>query len=37
MTAGLPDEKLLADELDKMRCELEARRIARSGDAEGGE
>jgi len=31
----LPDEKLLADELDKTRRELEARRIARGGDAEG--
>lgn len=33
---ALPDEKLLADELDKTRRELEARRIARGGDAEGG-
>lgn len=33
----LPDEKLLAEELDKTRRELEARRIARNGDAEGGE
>ncbi|MCK0507492.1 PDDEXK nuclease domain-containing protein [Aromatoleum anaerobium] len=33
----LPDEKLLAEELDKTRRELEARRIGRSGDAEGGE
>jgi len=33
----LPDEKLLAEELDKTRRELEARRIARSGDREGGE
>lgn len=33
----LPDEKLLAEELDKTRRELEARRIARSGDTEGGE
>ena len=32
----LPDEKLLADELDKTRRELEARRIARGGDVEGG-
>jgi len=32
----LPDEKLLAEELDKTRRELEARRIARAGDAEGG-
>ena len=32
----LPDEKLLAAELDKTRRELEARRIARGGDAEGG-
>jgi predicted nuclease of restriction endonuclease-like (RecB) superfamily len=31
----LPDEKLLAEELDKTRRELEARRIARGGDAEG--
>lgn len=33
----LPDEKLLAAELDKTRRELEARRIARGGDAEGSE
>lgn len=33
----LPDEKLLAEELDKTRRELDARRIARGGDAEGGE
>ena len=33
----LPDEKLLADELDKTRRELEARRIARGGDVEHGE
>lgn len=33
---ALPDEKLLAEELDKTRRELEARRIARGGDAEGG-
>jgi len=33
----LPDEKLLANELDKTRRELEARRIARGGDEEGGE
>lgn len=32
----LPDEKLLADELEKTRRELEARRIARGGDSEGG-
>lgn len=32
----LPDEKLLAEELDKTRRELEARRIARGGDAEDG-
>lgn len=32
----LPDEKLLAEELDKTRRELEARRIARGGDGEGG-
>jgi predicted nuclease of restriction endonuclease-like (RecB) superfamily len=32
----LPDEKLLAEELDKTRRELEARRIARGGDTEGG-
>ena len=31
----LPDEKLLAEELDKTRRELEARRIARGDDAEG--
>lgn len=31
---ALPDEKLLADELEKTRRELEARRIARGGDAE---
>jgi YhcG PDDEXK nuclease domain len=30
----LPDEKLLADELDKTRRALEARRVAR-GDAKG--
>ncbi|MBE2295762.1 MAG: DUF1016 domain-containing protein [Phycisphaerales bacterium] len=30
----LPDEKLLAEELDKTRQELEARRIARGGDVE---
>lgn len=33
----LPDEKLLADELDKSRRELEARRIRRGGDVEGSE
>lgn len=33
----LPDEKLLAEELDKTRRELEARRIVRGGDVEGGE
>jgi len=33
----LPDEKLLAEELDKTRRELEARRIAGSGDVECGE
>lgn len=33
----LPDEKLLAEELDKTRRELEARRIARGDDAEGGQ
>jgi predicted nuclease of restriction endonuclease-like (RecB) superfamily len=33
----LPDEKLLADELDKTRRELEARRITRGGDVESGE
>ena len=32
----LPDEKLLAEELNNTRRELEARRIARGGDAEGG-
>lgn len=31
----LPDEKLLAEELDKTRRELEARRIGRGGGAEG--
>lgn len=31
----LPDEKLLADELDKTRRELEARRLDSAGDAEG--
>lgn len=31
----LPDETLLAEELDKTRRELEARRIARGGDVEG--
>ena len=34
--AELPDEKLMVDELDKTRRELEARRIARGGNAEGG-
>lgn len=33
----LPNEKLLAEELDKTRRELEARRIGRGGDAESGE
>jgi Uncharacterized conserved protein len=33
----LPDEKLLAEELDKTRRELEARRIARGGDTEADE
>lgn len=33
----LPDEKLLADELNKTRRELEARRIERCADEEGGE
>ena len=33
----LPDEKLLAEELDKTRRELEARRIAQGGDVGGGE
>lgn len=32
---ALPDEKLLAEELEKTRRELEARRIAHGGDAEG--
>lgn len=32
----LPDEQLLADELEKTRRELEARRMARAGDLEGG-
>lgn len=31
----LPDEKLLAEELDRTRRELEARRIERGGDGEG--
>lgn len=34
---ALPDEKLLAEELEKTRRELEARRIARGGDVEGRE
>jgi predicted nuclease of restriction endonuclease-like (RecB) superfamily len=34
---ALPDEKLLADELEKTRCALEARRMVRGGDVEGGE
>lgn len=33
----LPDEKLLAEELDKTRRELEARRIARGADTEADE
>ena len=33
---ALPDEKRLAEELDRTRRELEARRIGRGGDAEGG-
>lgn len=33
----LPDEKLLADELDKTRRELEARRIGRGDAGEGAE
>ena len=33
---ALPDEKLLAEELEKTRRELEARRLARSDDGEGG-
>ncbi len=33
----LPDEKLLAEELDKTRRELEARRVGRKDDMEGGE
>lgn len=32
----LPDEKLLAEELDKTRLQLEARRITRGGDVESG-
>jgi len=32
----LPDERLLAEELDKTRRELEARRIVRGGDVESG-
>jgi predicted nuclease of restriction endonuclease-like (RecB) superfamily len=34
---ALPDEKLLAEELEKTWRELEARRISRGGDKEGGE
>ncbi len=33
----LPDEKLLAEEVDKTRRELEARRVVRAGDSEGEE
>ena len=33
----LPHEKPLAEELDKTRCELEARRIVRSDGVEGSE
>lgn len=33
---ALPDEALLAEELDRTRRELEARRIGRGGDVEGG-
>jgi predicted nuclease of restriction endonuclease-like (RecB) superfamily len=33
----LPNEKLLAEELDKTRRELEARRVGRSPDVRGGE
>ncbi|OHC71659.1 MAG: hypothetical protein A3H93_12005 [Rhodocyclales bacterium RIFCSPLOWO2_02_FULL_63_24] len=33
----LPDEKLLAEELDKTRRELDARRLGRAGEAEGAE
>ncbi|HUM99181.1 MAG: hypothetical protein B7X12_00675 [Halothiobacillus sp. 20-53-49] len=33
---ALPDEKLLAEELEKTRRELEVRRIARGGDTEVG-
>lgn len=33
----LPDEKLLAEELEKTRRVLEGRRIGRGGDGEGGE
>lgn len=32
----LPDEQLLAEELDKTRRELEGRRIGRGGNVEGG-
>ena len=32
----LPDEQLLAEELDKTRRELEVRRIGRGGNVEGG-
>lgn len=31
----LPDEKLLAEELNRTRRQLEARRITRGGDVEG--
>lgn len=34
---ALPDEKLLADELDRTRRELEARRLGSAGDAGGAE
>jgi predicted nuclease of restriction endonuclease-like (RecB) superfamily len=33
----LPDEKLLAEELDRTRRELDARRIGRAGDVEASE
>lgn len=33
----LPDEKLLAEELDKTRRELDARRLGSAGDSEGAE
>ena len=37
MLMVLPDEKLLAEELDKTRRELDARRLSPTGDADGAE